>query len=138
MLRAFVASLAILVFAPIPAWAGKTVNVRGYTRKDGTYVSPHTRSSPGSGSSFSSEPVFVPPPVVPRTEYRTSYRTSPVTTARTDYPKLQPADESKATVNTTNAWARDDRPEDNLSEKKTSAKSNSSKRPAAVSNSSFW
>jgi hypothetical protein len=27
-----------------------TVNVKGYTRKDGTYVAPHTRSSPGSGS----------------------------------------------------------------------------------------
>jgi len=24
----------------------KTVNVRGYTRKDGTYVRPHTRSAP--------------------------------------------------------------------------------------------
>lgn len=29
------------------------VHVRGYTRKDGTYVRPHTRSSPGSGSSSS-------------------------------------------------------------------------------------
>jgi hypothetical protein len=28
---------------------GKTVNVKGYYRKNGTYVSPHTRSSPGSG-----------------------------------------------------------------------------------------
>lgn len=26
-----------------------TVHVRGYTRKDGTYVRPHTRSAPGSG-----------------------------------------------------------------------------------------
>jgi hypothetical protein len=26
------------------------VNVRGYYRKDGTYVAPHTRSSPGTGS----------------------------------------------------------------------------------------
>ena len=30
--------------------SGKTVNVRGYTRKDGTYVAPHTRSAPGSGT----------------------------------------------------------------------------------------
>lgn len=29
--------------------AGRTVYVRGYTRKDGTYVAPHTRSAPGSG-----------------------------------------------------------------------------------------
>jgi hypothetical protein len=28
---------------------GKNVNVQGYTRKDGTYVPPHTRSAPGSG-----------------------------------------------------------------------------------------
>ena len=28
---------------------GKTVNVKGYYRKNGTYVKPHTRSSPGSG-----------------------------------------------------------------------------------------
>ncbi|AWG25595.1 hypothetical protein [Flavobacterium kingsejongi] len=27
--------------------AGKSVHVKGYTRKDGTYVKPHTRSSPG-------------------------------------------------------------------------------------------
>jgi hypothetical protein len=26
-----------------------TVYVKGYTRKDGTYVAPHTRSAPGSG-----------------------------------------------------------------------------------------
>ena len=26
--------------------AGKTVSVKGYTRKDGTYVHPHTRSAP--------------------------------------------------------------------------------------------
>lgn len=29
---------------------GGSVHVRGYTRKDGTYVSPHTRSAPGYGS----------------------------------------------------------------------------------------
>jgi hypothetical protein len=29
--------------------AGKDVRVRGYTRRDGTYVRPHTRSAPGRG-----------------------------------------------------------------------------------------
>jgi hypothetical protein len=29
--------------------AAGRVSVRGYTRKDGTYVRPHTRSYPGSG-----------------------------------------------------------------------------------------
>ncbi|GED32380.1 hypothetical protein P9G84_13725 [Brevibacillus centrosporus] len=31
--------------------AAKEVNVKGYYRKDGTYVRPHTRSSPGSNTS---------------------------------------------------------------------------------------
>lgn len=31
------------------AAGGRTVYVRGYTRRDGTYVQPHTRSSPGTG-----------------------------------------------------------------------------------------
>ncbi len=30
--------------------AGKDVHVKGYTRKDGTYVPPHTRSAPGTKS----------------------------------------------------------------------------------------
>ncbi len=33
--------------------SGKTVHVRGYTRKDGTYVAPYDRSSPGSAASSS-------------------------------------------------------------------------------------
>ncbi len=32
----------------------KPVHVRGYTRKDGTYVAPHDRSAPGTGTSSSS------------------------------------------------------------------------------------
>lgn len=39
----------------------KTVHVSGYTRKDGTYVQPYVRSSPGTGSRESA-----------RTEYRSS------------------------------------------------------------------
>lgn len=31
---------------PVSSGGGKTVHVRGYTRKDGTYVAPHTRSAP--------------------------------------------------------------------------------------------
>lgn len=38
----------------------KTVNVRGYTRKDGTYVRPHTRSAPGSQGAVSALPVTIP------------------------------------------------------------------------------
>ena len=29
--------------------SGSSVNVKGYYRKNGTYVKPHTRSNPGSG-----------------------------------------------------------------------------------------
>ena len=39
-----VAILALLALAPIPASADESV--RGYTRKDGTYVEPHMRSNP--------------------------------------------------------------------------------------------
>lgn len=44
-----VAGVLVLMVCTLPyqAWAtGKSVHVRGYTRKDGTYVSPHTRTSP--------------------------------------------------------------------------------------------
>lgn len=35
---------------PAVGGGGRTVYVRGYTRRDGTYVRPHTRSAPGSRS----------------------------------------------------------------------------------------
>lgn len=40
--------LAAFAFASV---AEAQVNVRGYTRSDGTYVAPHTRSSPNSTTS---------------------------------------------------------------------------------------
>src|SRR5437867_2084882 len=41
----------VVAFAAHVAWAGGgTVHVRGYVRKDGTYVAPYTRSAPGSKS----------------------------------------------------------------------------------------
>lgn len=39
--------LAVLLALPVSAFA-RDVHVRGYTRKDGTYVRPHIRSSPDS------------------------------------------------------------------------------------------
>lgn len=48
----FVLFLTCALTAPVFA-GGKSVSVRGYTRKDGTYVAPYTRSAPGSGSSYS-------------------------------------------------------------------------------------
>ena len=49
-IRACALSL-VVAFVAQSAWAGgSTVHVRGYTRKDGTYVAPYTRSAPGSKS----------------------------------------------------------------------------------------
>lgn len=51
--RIAVAAAALLIAGS----AAAQVNVRGYTRSDGTYVAPHTRSSPGaSPSSYGSTP----------------------------------------------------------------------------------
>lgn len=51
--RVAVAAAALLIAGS----AAAQVNVRGYTRSDGTYVAPHTRSSPGtSPSSYGSTP----------------------------------------------------------------------------------
>jgi hypothetical protein len=50
-IRAFALSLIVAFAAAQIAWAGGgTVHVRGYVRKDGTYVAPYTRSAPGSKS----------------------------------------------------------------------------------------
>jgi len=40
-------TLALIVLAPLAAWAGETY-VDGYYRKDGTYIAPHWRSTPDS------------------------------------------------------------------------------------------
>lgn len=42
----FILGLMILCFTTVSL--AKTVHVKGYTRKDGTYVRPHIRSSPDS------------------------------------------------------------------------------------------
>lgn len=44
MIRLAIAATALLMAGSAVA----QVNVRGYTRSDGTYVAPHTRSSPNS------------------------------------------------------------------------------------------
>lgn len=46
MLRKLV--LSLLVVTVLAGAAGAQVHVRGYTRRDGTYVQPHYRSSPDS------------------------------------------------------------------------------------------
>lgn len=79
-----VAALVVVLAASLPSDAlgkgAKTISVRGYTRKDGTYVRPHMRSPPGGGSSSYS---------APRTSYstspRSSYRKSASSSARSGY-----------------------------------------------------
>lgn len=51
--RPLLVALAALMFVAVPLEAlaggkGGSVSVKGYTRKDGTYVAPHTRSAPDS------------------------------------------------------------------------------------------
>src|SRR5437660_7337910 len=78
-IRAFALSL-IVAFAAQIAWAGGgTVHVRGYTRKDGTYVAPYTRSAPASKSYSAGTSRIVTPnissgvtPYVPTTSSTTS------------------------------------------------------------------
>lgn len=62
---------------------GGTVHVSGYTRKDGTYVRPHTRRSPGTAKQTdvaNTETRPNPPPTQPA-----KHRTTARTTARTNY-----------------------------------------------------
>lgn len=67
MLKYFVAALALLVAGS----AAAQVHVRGYTRSDGTYVAPHTRSSPDSSTynNRSSTYSSLPPYSAPRSAY---------------------------------------------------------------------
>jgi hypothetical protein len=44
--RAVALSLALAMLAPGTSLAGGPVHVKGYHRKDGTYVAPHYRSAP--------------------------------------------------------------------------------------------
>lgn len=74
MLRFAVIAAALLVAGS----AAAQVHVRGYTRADGTYVAPHTRSSPNSttadnyGSSRRAPPSYTAPTyTAPRTAYST-------------------------------------------------------------------
>jgi len=86
--------LLVLVVCILSSGAGpKTVYVKGYTRKDGTYVRPHYRSPPGQ----SSVPVVsVPTPgallpgsakVEPRTSAPTTPRADARLSARSEAPK---------------------------------------------------
>ncbi len=83
--RALASLLTLAIFAPGLAIAGGPVHVRGYVRKDGTYVAPHYRSAPDGNFSnnWSTKGNFNPytgaagtrvtPPAV-RSTYAPSYR----------------------------------------------------------------
>lgn len=66
---------------------GGTVQVRGYYRKNGTYVAPHTRSAPGSGGGSSDDSgIYV----------RTEARTEAPMEARTAAPEAREDEAQKA------------------------------------------
>jgi hypothetical protein len=92
MIRRVLALVLLLCFClTAPGVGPKTVAVRGYTRKDGTYVRPHVRSAPSRSSSPiarqpSPSPLWPSParvqprvnaPVTPRIEPRLEERTLP-------------------------------------------------------------
>lgn len=53
-IKRLIATAFVLVFFAPSVFAGeKTVNVRGYTRKDGTVVAPYTRSAPSASTTLS-------------------------------------------------------------------------------------
>lgn len=61
-LRRAAASSALALSLLLSAATALAVpHVRGYTRRDGTYVRPHYRSAPGTGSSHSYVPRSLPP-----------------------------------------------------------------------------
>lgn len=71
-MRIVFAMLCFAVSNIVAQAGGKSVSVRGYTKKDGTYVAPHTRSAPGTGSSMP----------IPRYDFPSEPRLEPRTTAR--------------------------------------------------------
>jgi hypothetical protein len=54
--------LIVLLFAPIAAFAASSHSVRGYTKKDGTYIQPHRQTNPDQlrRNNYSSEGNYNP------------------------------------------------------------------------------
>lgn len=73
MLRIVAVTLTALMVA---GSAAAQVNVRGYYRSDGTYVAPHTRSSPNNTTADNYGTYRAPPP----RSYSTPTYTAPATT----------------------------------------------------------
>lgn len=94
----------MLLFAGGPAVAGgaKTVQVKGYTKKDGTYVAPYSRSAPNNSARTD------PPPSVPRTTARENppvviVVNTTVVVNQTVQPSLTPTPTTATTPATTTA-----------------------------------
>jgi hypothetical protein len=66
VLRILSLVLAVASSVASSGWAQRSVHVRGYTRRDGTYVAPHDRAAPGSGTSAPKAPPSYRPPPAPR------------------------------------------------------------------------
>lgn len=94
----------LLILAPVEAFS-KDTYVRGYTRKDGTYVAPHYRTSPNSTTSdnYSTEGNINPytgkvgdkPDTKPSSTF---YPTPPLSTYQNNYSNQEPINYSELTT----------------------------------------
>lgn len=62
----------VLVFVTPVFAGGKSVNVKGYYRKNGTYVAPYTRSAPSSSGTYKSAPTYKPKATYSPSSYSSS------------------------------------------------------------------
>jgi len=64
----------LMVVAAVPSLAAQRVHVRGYTRKNGTYVAPHERAAPGTATPryYSTPREYRAPRVKTETPYTSS------------------------------------------------------------------
>jgi hypothetical protein len=88
-IRAGALSLIVAVVAQI-AWAdGGTVHVRGYTRKDGTYVRPYDRAAPGTATRTSTTTNTAPSVSAQSPSVASNSNTSKSADANTARPQLE-------------------------------------------------
>jgi hypothetical protein len=77
--------------------SGGRVSVRGYYRRDGTYVRPHTRSAPGSRSYYPSSKYYPPSTYYRTPDYQPTPPVQPTySTPSTQSPPATSSDRSQA------------------------------------------
>lgn len=71
-LRSVCILVLLVVLGGFMAQAADSVQVRGYQKKDGTYVAPHTRSAPRKSSSPSPSGTYFTPPSLSQEQFAPS------------------------------------------------------------------